>query len=407
MATIEFKGTEARILDKEGKTVLRLFAAEGVASSPERDSRIPTVPILELRAVKGYRQVFKKLRNELRGTPGVQRFPGSMFEFALNAVGRKAGDYSAAVSIGLEADQSVEEATSIILQSQFVIVKANWKGVRQDWDPEFLHDLRVATRRVRSLLGQFKEVLPFAGFKRLRKDLKWIGRVTGPKRDIDVYLSTLASYDKVFPSEVVKGLRPLRDYLLRRQQEERETVAKALGSGRYRRLVSNWEAAIEVQDRPISGVPIAKIAAARIIGVHRRILSAGEEIGDRFDPQRLHALRIECKQLRYLLEFFRTLFGPKVLGHLIKELKRLQDVLGAINDLQVQQQNLQRYAKAMVSEDVSQTATLLNMGRLLGHFETCQVSLFPEFRESLKSFSQRAVRTSLTDGLLRYLEDAT
>ncbi len=407
MSALDLIGVAARILDDEEKTMARIFTAHGTASAPEGPSHCPIPPLVELRAVKGYGRAFRELKARLEALPEAQPHRGSLFEFALEAVGRTAGGYSSAVVVQLDSAMPVEEAAAVILQSQLAIVEANLKGVQQDWDPEFLHDLRVAARRTRSLLRQFKEVLPRSGFKRLRKDLRWIGRSTGPKRDIDVYLSTMATYDRTFSSEIVKGLQPLREYLTNRQREEQALVAAELKSARFRRLLSDWKEAIESSGRAASDIPIAKIAAARIIGAHRNILDSGGRIGDRFDPVQMHRLRIACKELRYLLEFFQTLYGPKVLSRLIKEMKRLQDVLGQINDLQVQQENLQRYAKAMVSEDISKTNTLLNMGRLLGHFETSQVKLFPEFQASFRSFSRKSLHDALTDELFHYLEDSS
>lgn len=405
MSELDLLGVEARILDSEKKTVARIFSAHGTASAPEGVRHVPMPPSIELRAVKGYRRVFRDLEDYLDALPQAGRRRESLFEFALEAVGRAAGDYSPVVAVQLDPAMPVEEATSVILHSQLAIVEANREGVQRDWDPEFLHDLRVATRRTRSLLRQFKEVLPRSGFKRLRKDLRWIGRVTGTKRDIDVYLGTLATYDRIFSPEIAKGLQPLRDYLTGRQREEQTLLARELDSARYRRLISSWREAGLSGGRSASDVPIAKIAAARIISGHRKVLDLGAQIGDRLDPVQMHRLRIACKELRYLLEFFRTLFGPKVLNRVIKEMRGLQDVLGEINDLQVQQENLQRYAKAMVSENIRRANTLLNMGRLLGHFETSQVKLFPKFQASFRSFGRRSVQQTLTDGLFHYLED--
>ncbi len=405
MVKLDLTCVETRMVDDDQKTVARTFRIEGTASEPEgQAARIG--PMLELRAVRGYRSAFRDLQANLEAQPGTGLLKRSLFEFALEAVGKEAGGYSSSIAVDLEPAMPVEEATAAMLQSQLDVVEANWKGVRRDLDPEFLHDLRVATRRVRSLLSQFKEVLPSAGFKRLRKDLRWLGKVTGPKRDIDVYLSTLATYDRIFPTDVIAGLQPLKDYLTRRQGDEQALLASALDSGRFRRLISDWRDAIRICGLCNTEVPIAKLAATRIIAVDRKALVTGAEIGDRLDPVRLHGLRIECKKLRYLLEFFHPLFGPRVLQRLISELKRLQDVLGAINDLQVQQQNLQRYAKAMASEDVRQADTLLTMGRLLGHFETSQVKLFPKFQASFRSFSRKAVQAKLPDRLVKYLEDS-
>ncbi len=406
-ASLDLSGLEGRILNGDDKTVAHVLIAEGATVGVGQQSPLPLPPLLELRPVKGYRRSLLALQEHIGSLPGIQSQGGSLFEFALDVAGGRAGDNPSAVTLCLESGTDLGPGTATILRSQLKVFQANLEGVKRDWDAEFLHDFRVATRRVRSLLSQFKDVLPASGFKRLRKHLKWVGRVTGPMRDIDVYLSRMATYDQIFPPDVLVGLKPLQEYLLHRREEEHALLVGALRSQRYGRLIAAWQESARTASRVCLGLSVETIAAARILEVYQRILAVGAEIGDRFEPVRLHGLRIECKELRYLLEFFRSLFAPQVLDRLIDELKGLQDVLGEINDLQVQQEDLQRYAKAMVAEDDRQTDTLLNMGRLLGHFETSQVRLFPRFRKRLRSFSRRSVQKALIDGLSKYSGDSS
>ena len=98
--------------------------------------------------------------------------------------------------------------------------------------------------------------------------------------------------------------------------------------------------------RPRSGnalVPIRVLSAARILEIYRRILAEGRAIGDHSPPEALHELRKSCKRLRYLLEFFRGIHPAKPVERTIARLKRLQDNLGAYQDVQVQRAVLREF----------------------------------------------------------------
>ena len=103
-------------------------------------------------------------------------------------------------------------------------------------------------------------------------------------------------------------------------------------------------------------------------------IQKGNQIGTSITPSSpdvlLHKLRIECKKLRYLLEFFSSLFAQKEINYLIKQLKILQDNLGDLNDLSVQQDTLRKYV-----ETDSNKRTLLALGILIGKLNARQVKV--------------------------------
>ena len=84
-------------------------------------------------------------------------------------------------------------------------MKDNEKGIIDDIDSEFLHDFRVAVRRTRSLLGQIRYVLPKRRVTRFKRDFAWLGEVTGPARDMDVYLLSFNDIFQPPPQASAKG----------------------------------------------------------------------------------------------------------------------------------------------------------------------------------------------------------
>ena len=140
----------------------------------------------------------------------------------------------------------------------------------------------------------------------------------------------------------------LREHLEECRKREYRALCRTLRSARYRRVRSAFrkflESELPVRPRSENAlVPIRALSAARILEVYRRILAEGRAIGDESPAESLHELRKSCKRLRYLLEFFRGIHPAKPVERTIARLKRLQDNLGAYQDVQVQRAVLQEF----------------------------------------------------------------
>jgi CHAD domain-containing protein len=126
----------------------------------------------------------------------------------------------------------------------------------------------------------------------------------------------------------------------------------------------------------------------------------GGAIGPESPAEALHGLRIDCKKLRYLLEFFRSLYPSSEIDPLVKALKQLQDNLGDFNDLEVQQEKLRDFARQMVEEGEVAPATLLAMGELVAGLRRFQEEERLAFAEHFSRFSEhrRAFRRLFAGG---------
>ncbi len=136
------------------------------------------------------------------------------------------------------------------------------------------------------------------------------------------------------------------------------------------------------------------LARERIWRVYRRVLRKGRAIGADTPAAALHRLRIEAKKLRYLLEFFRSLFPEPEILPLIKALKQLQDNLGDFNDFEVQQTKLRAFAQQMHDDGRSRAATLMAMGRLVESLEAGQAEERQRFAGCFKQFRGKENRRS-------------
>ena len=119
-------------------------------------------------------------------------------------------------------------------------IVANWQGTIDQLDPEFLHDLRVAVRRTRSVLAQGKDVLPPAIVERARERFAWLGALTGPARDLDVYLIEWDSYTGPLGVEVIAALAPVRVLLERRRESAYGALVQAMQSAEAAELMTTW-----------------------------------------------------------------------------------------------------------------------------------------------------------------------
>ena len=126
-------------------------------------------------------------------------------------------------------------------------------------------------------------------------------------------------YRATLPEPVLPHLKPLDSFLRARQSIEQQQLAKTLESPRYRQLVRSWRNFLDRAPTPASDVvnaerPILEIASERIWKAYRRVAKKGAAITAASPADALHQLRLDCKKLRYLLEFFRSLYDAKTMG---------------------------------------------------------------------------------------------
>ena len=176
-----------RVLDAERKTVVRLVGRRAVDRR-----RWPRAARLAARlSVIGVRRIRQGARPGAAGVEGELGLAAAGQPLADEAVARSGGTpggVSSKLDVALEPAQRADSAAVVILTRLTSAIEANLPGTLADVDSEFLHDLRVAVRRTRSLQRELKAVFPPAELARFRTEFRWLQEVTGPSRDLDVYL---------------------------------------------------------------------------------------------------------------------------------------------------------------------------------------------------------------------------
>jgi len=287
----------------------------------------------------------------------------------------------------LAPDDHADESVRKILRRLFDTLRSNVDGVIADANIEFLHDLRVANRRTRTVVSQIEGVLPASVVSPFSLEFKWLGTVTGPCRDLDVFL--LAMDIHRHRSRIDDGaLDPLEDLLREKRRREHGLVCAALQSERFQRLVEGWgrflETGTEEETRPpLASTAIIKVSGPRILKAYRKTRKRGPGIDVDPSAALLHRLRIDGKKLRYLLEFFSDLFPRATVTRFIRELKQLQDILGDFNDTVVQLALIREFTDYGTASAETPAAS----SRLTETIEERQRELRAEFSERFELFA--------------------
>jgi len=365
LARLQRRLRTLRLLDAAEKTVARVVW-ESLARGGRSGSRPTLAQACRLVPVRGY----DRERDLAAGTlaaQGLDRPAASPILLALEAWGHRPGGYAPKADIPLPPEMPAGEAARAILAHLGRVMGENEDGLRRDLDTEFLHDFRVAVRRGRSLLTLLKDVFEPGELAALKAGLQAAGRATTALRDLDVYLLQQPRYQDMLPERLQPGIAPLFAELRRRRRRERCRILAYLASEAYRELRGRLEGG--GPDRPppeAARAPVKPLADRVIFKRFRRVLKTGRRIDGASPDSDLHRLRIEGKKLRYALEFFTSLYPAEEIKDLIRHLKSLQDHLGRLNDLAVQQHFLQSFLEALDAGQPGALPLAAAAGALIG-----------------------------------------
>jgi CHAD domain-containing protein len=386
--------TEMRALNDDAKTIARLAVDRMSVTFPAR-SGAPAR--LTLTPVRGYQGQAERVGRALAGLPGVGLGRGSALDAALAAAGRLPGDLAGkAAAVQLSPAMPAAEAMAAILTALLDSLVANVPGTVRDVDTEFLHDLRIAVRWTRSALKLCGGVLPDGLARRFRPEFRWLGDMTTPTRDLDVYLLGFSGMAAGLVGATEAELAPFRDYLMKSRAAAHRQLARGLRSARFARLTTDWRTALTgvraVRKRPTTG----QLADAKIAAAHQQALRTGRLITASSPAESLHDLRKRCKELRYAVEMFGSLHDPAERWQAVRELKALQDCLGEFQDAEVQRDEIRAFAAQMMADRSAPAATLLAMGEIAAGLAVRQRQARSKFDAKFADFAGPASRARLS-----------
>jgi CHAD domain-containing protein len=250
---------------------------------------------------------------------------------------------------GLLRGDTMGQAVVKVLAFHYRRMLSHEPGTRLGKDVEALHDMRVATRRMRAALRVFRASLDPEAHASLRKGMRRTGWTLGPVRDLDVFRQKTRIYRESLPDEQQGGLDEFLQVLEARREAARERMIAYLNGRQYARFKTDMDrffAGDGSPGGPASGDRVLDVAPTAIRERLADVLAFNQEVSlPDPPPERLHALRIACKRLRYTLEFFEEVLGPQTRA-LIVEIVALQDHLGIVQDAVVAGHILRDYLVA-------------------------------------------------------------
>jgi CHAD domain-containing protein len=383
------------VRNEDAKTVVRLRVATHAALDAE-GAPAPLTPRIEVSGVLGYPRPLARVVAVLAAEAGLVAAPASMADEAIAASGGDPRGIRSKVDVDLSAGMRTDRAALAVLRELAGFAEDNLPGTLADLDTEFLHDLRVAVRRSRSVLREMKGAFAPEPLQTQRDALKWIQAITGDTRDLDVQLLEWDQLLAGVPADRHGALLPVRTMLARHRAAALRKLKSELRSRAYRDAWVGYRAFLDgkqgpARERPDAKRPIGDVAGERIRTVYKKMVAQGSAIDDTSPAEDLHELRKRGKELRYLLEFFGGLWPSSVAKPMVKTLKGLQDVLGTHQDREVQADHLRSLADELAGV-VGGPEALLVLGVLVDRLEAEQRAARSHFAERFAAFAAKDQR---------------
>jgi inorganic triphosphatase YgiF len=232
----------------------------------------------------------------------------------------------------LGGDETCAEALVSFVESAAAQVEVNRRAVLETDDPEAAHQLRVGLRRLRSALRAFRPLHDTPATQELQQYARQLGQGVGELRNADVLIENI--YMPVAGRRQGQpGFGALREALLSHRAAKRAEARAALRGEQWSRLrlyLALWPQT--VQDSARLAAPVRAFADAALAKSWKKAARQGSDLAG-LSPEERHEMRKALKGVRYMSEFFGSLYEAPRVERFVKELKSLQDVFGYLNDV--------------------------------------------------------------------------
>ena len=397
--------------DASGPVLAELALDETAVDPNGGRSAATSLRRLELELASGAAlESVEPLAAALARTPGLTRASISKFGVGLAAAGLEP---EAAPDLGptdVDRSSSSGEVAYAAVRRQLASYLANEPGTRLGDDIEALHDMRVASRRLRTAMAVFGDVLP-RDLLALGDELGWVADALGEVRDLDVLLQwlrplTSGAEAAAHPSAATpegSPLLPVLELLVQHRDAARARMLAALDSARHAILVdaltAKLRAGTDTPATPEGATPALHTATRLLRRRWKRLRRRAERLSARSPDADYHAARIRAKRLRYATEFVAELYG-KPARRVLDTLARSQDELGRRQDATITIERLER----LVAEQSLPPAAVFAMGELAERERDAMRSINSAFPATYRRLRRRW--RALDKALERGLADA-
>jgi triphosphatase len=338
---------------------------ETVISRP-RGAPQTSMQRVEVEALTDSHEPLRTLVNALRNECALESASDSKYSQGLKSVGLAPAPAPEFTPTEVASSMGVHEIALANLRRHLSAWHLHEPSARLGDDPEALHDLRVAGRKLDAILRQFGPYLP-PSIVKIRPTLKKTLRALGAARDLDVALMELETFSRKLPESDQTGLEPLKRHLTSERGRARTRMLNALDSSAVQRNLETLTLALaqpteeSAQPSHIEDKAVPELIRAR----YKKVRKHADRLTPDSSMDAYHDVRGRVKKLRYALETVAVIFG-KPANDMVRALRGWQEKLGEQQDADVASRRLQ--ALATTPPKGLPPETIFLMGRLAAHY---------------------------------------
>jgi triphosphatase len=354
--------------EDEAQQLGEIALDETVISRPHGEPQT-SLQRVEVEALTEVHEPLQTLVKTLRSDCALELASDTKYSQGLKSVGLAPGTAPEFSPTAVEPSMPMVDVARANLRRYLSAWHLHEPGARLGDNPEELHDLRVAGRRLDAILRQFRSSLP-AAFPRIRPTLKKVLRALGEVRDLDVALSELETFRGGLSESDQENAEPLKHYLVSERGRARDRMLSVLDSVAVQKnlqqltLLLAAPSAASQQSSPTL-TPTLNVAPDMIRRRYRKVRKGADLLGANSSMEAYHEVRGRVKKLRYALEAVAVIYG-KPADEMLRSLRRWQERLGVQQDAAVASRRLQALASAPPKGFPPET--LFMMGRLAEHY---------------------------------------
>lgn len=327
---------------------------------------------VEVEALTEAHEPLQSLVKALRSDCALEAASDTKYSHGLKSVGLAPGPAPEFAPTAVDSSMAIVDVALANLRRYLSAWHLHEPGARLGDNPEELHDLRIAGRRLDAILRQFRSSLP-ASFLRIRPTLKKILRALGDARDLDVALGELETFGRELPESDRESVEPLKQHLVSERVRARARMLSVLDSVSVQENLQKLTALLaapSVASQQSSPELALNAAPALIRRRYRKVRKGANLLTADSSMEAYHAVRGLVKKFRYTLEAVAVIYG-KPADEMLRTLRRWQEKLGVQQDAAIAIRRLKALASAPPKGIPPETLFL--MGRLAEHYASAAV----------------------------------
>jgi CHAD domain-containing protein len=353
---------------------------------------------VEVEALTEAREPLQSLVKTLQRNCALETAIDSKFAHGLKSLGLVPEPAPEFAPTAVSASMTLVEVALANLRRQLSAWHLHEPGARLGDDPEELHDLRVAGRRLEATLRQFRSSLP-APFLRIRRTLKTVMRALGHTRDLDVALSELEMFRRKMPKSERDSVEPLKQHLMSERDQARARMLSVLDSiwvQKNLQELASLLAAPPATSQESSPELALNVSPELIRRRYRKLRKGADRLKSDSSTEAYHSVRGQLKKLRYTMEAVAVIYGKTADG-MLRALRRWQEKLGVQQDADVASHRLKAIAGAPPKSIPPETLFL--MGRLAEHYASVAARARKRYTKAYRKVRARwkKLRTTLEE----------